>query len=182
MLYKGFTIFLFAALLASCASHRSASISWQEDKVQIRMSPPGGSSLFTSPALTCLTCNEPIPPVAVSFDDNGILRFKLDEANERITHRFHINASGIDTALILNPPPPDVATKRYGLSQPLVGRVLVTEYTLVYRDTMMSQSVSELERQDEANIFSENKAFYFVHHPRYKTPMVIVKGSAIRLY
>ena len=182
MLYKGFTFFLFGMLLTSCASHRTASISWQDDRVRILITPPGGSSLFTSPALTCLTCNEPIPTVAASFDDSGVLRFKLDEANERITHRFHINASGIDTALILKPPPPDVATKRYGLSQPLIGRVLITEYTLIYRDTTMSQSVSELERQDEANIFSENSTFYFIHHPRYKEPVVILKTSAIRLY
>src|SRR5437762_2184324 len=101
MQYKGFTIFLFALLLIGCASHRTASISWQDDRVRIQMTPPGGSSLFISPVLTCLTCNEPTPTTATTFDDNGVLRFRLDEANERITHRFHIIALGVDTALIL---------------------------------------------------------------------------------
>ncbi len=182
MLYKGFTILLFAALLAGCASHRTASIGWDANQVRIQMTPPGGSSLFTKPALTCLSCNEATPTVATTFDDNGVLKFTLGEANENITHRFRLDASGIDTSLILKTPPPDVAMKRYGLSQPLIGRVLVTEFAMIYRDTTMSQTVGKLERQDEANIFSENETFFFIHHPRYKEPVVILKNSAIRMY
>jgi hypothetical protein len=181
MLFKGLIALVFSLLVVGCSSHRTATIGWQGDKVRLQVSPPGGSTLFSSPALECLSCNEVIPPFAVNFDDAGVTTFYLAEANEKVTHRFHLNASGVDTALLLQPPQPKEAEKRYNLSKPLVGRIRALQYVLIYRDSTMDRPVGAMERQDEANIFGEDDIFYYIHYPKYKDPCMVLKSHAMRI-
>jgi hypothetical protein len=181
MLYKGLAALFLGILFIGCATHRIAAISWEGEKVRLQVTPPGGSTLFSSPALQCLTCDEVIPTFAVNFDDAGKTTFYLAEANERVVHRFHLEASGVDTALLLQQPPPKEAEKRYGLSKPLVGRIRALQYVLIYRDSAMDHPVGAMERQDEANIFGEDDIFYYIHHPKYKQPCVLLKSHAMRI-
>lgn len=170
-----YIVFVIAALASSCSTHRTATMNWEGDKVRLKVTPPGGSSLFSSPALTCLTCNDIVPTFSVDLDANGSSLFYLAEADERITHRFHFSASGIDTALLLQPCSADEATAKYQLEKPLTGRIVALEYALVYADKDMKQIVGELERRDEVNIFGDDGVFYVVHHPKYQKPAYVLK-------
>lgn len=166
--------------LLGCGSTNTAWIGWSGNKVRLQLS-PNRSGLLSKPALTCVSCKTSIPPFPVTPDANGIVEFDFPEAREQITTRFHLEANGLDTAFILQPPPPDVAERQYKLLQPLAGRILVTNLAMVYRDTSLADAVSTLEREDEANIFGEDDLYYFVHHPAYRNPLVVLKSHAVRI-
>jgi len=171
----------FAVSLLGCGgSSNTASIGWSGDKVRLQLA-PGNSGLFSKPTLTCVSCQTAIPPFPVSPDANGIVEFPFPPALEQITTRFFLEANDLDTAFILQPPSPEIASRQYGLNTPLMGRVLVTYLTMVYRDTTMADAVSTLAREDEANIFGEDDLYYFVHHPAYREPLVILKSHAVRI-
>jgi hypothetical protein len=172
---------LLSLLCAGCAGDsRTASIGWAGDKVRVQLD-PGSSGLFGKPTLECVSCPTPIPPFPIAPDASGVVEFDFPEAKEQITTRFHLEANGIDTAFILQPPTPEEASQKYELNPQLTGRIMATVLTMVYRDTSMADAVSTLEREDEANIFGEDDLYYFVHHPLYREPLVILKTHAIRI-
>jgi hypothetical protein len=175
-----YIVLVLATLLASCSTHRTATIGWEGDKVRLKVTPPGGGTLFSSPALTCLTCNEVVPTFAVDLDDNGSSLFYLGEADERIAHRFYFSAAGIDTALLLQQPSPKEAAAKYELEKPLTGRIVALDYALVYADKDMKQVIGVLERRDEANIFGEDETFFYVHHPKYKSEVYVLKTNCMK--
>ena len=171
---------LLVTLIGCGGASRTATIGWTGDKVRLAIA-PAGEGLFSKPTLTCVSCVISIPPFPVSPDAAGIVEFNFPQAKEQITTRFHLDASGIDTAFILQPPAPEIAAKQYRLNAPLTGRILITYLTMVYRDTTMTDAVATLEREDEANIFGENDLYYFVHHPVYREPLVVLRSHAIRI-
>jgi hypothetical protein len=175
------TILCLLALLTGCGGDsQTASIGWSGDKIRLQIG-NGGSGLFSKPTVTCVSCQTAIPPFPVTTDDNGVVEFNFPDAKEQIVTRFYIEANGIDTAVILQPPSPEIATRQYSLTPPLAGRVMVTQLAIIYRDTMMDATVGTLEREDEANIFGEDTRYYFVHHPLYREPVVVLKSHAIRI-
>lgn len=180
-MYRLYIVLLLALFVSSCATHRTASMNWEGDKVRLKVAPPGGGTLFSSPALTCLTCNEVVPTFAVDLDDNGSSLFYLGESDERITHRFRFSAAGIDTALLLQPVSPKEATTKYELEKPLTGRIVILDYCPMYANPDMKQSVGTLERRDEANIFGEDDIFFYVHHPKYKQPVYVLKSNGMKI-
>jgi len=176
-----FVLCAFAVSLLGCGgTSHTASIGWSGEKVRLQLD-PSASSFFSKPALTCVSCQTPIPPFPISPDANGVVEFAFPQAREQVTTRFHLEADGLDTAFILQPPAPEEASRQYQLDPALTGRVLVTFLTMVYRDTSMADAVSTLEREDEVNIFGENDLYYFIHHPAYREPLVILKSHAIRI-
>ncbi len=180
-MYKGFIFLFLAALLAGCATHRTASVAWEDTRIKVTITPPGGSTLFTSPALRCLSCNTVLPAIPLSENDQGIAYLKINEAANSIATHFHIEAGGLDSALILQPRSPEEATNYYKLTTPLTGRILITQPAIIYDDSTMSRQIGTLERGDEANLFSESDVFYYVHHPDVSHPVVVLRSHAIRL-
>lgn len=180
-LYKGFIIFVALVFCAGCAPHRSASIGWEGNRIRLQITPPGGSTLFNSPSLRCVTCNEVLPPIPLSENNEGVAYIKLEEALQNITSRFHIEAGGLDSALVLQPRSPAESNVFYKLQTPIVGRIFMTSFAHIYADTSMTISIGELQKTDEANLFRENDVFYFIHHPSYDHPVVVLRSQAIRL-
>ncbi|MEP7233902.1 MAG: hypothetical protein ABI778_01280 [Ignavibacteriota bacterium] len=169
---KGFIFLLFAAALSSCSStHRSASISWEGERIRFEFSPPDAGS----PTLRCLSCNTALPPLPLDVNGAGISYIKIDEAKDAISSRFRITGSGIDTAVVLHEQLTDA------LKAKIIGEALIVKYTIVYKDTAMTEQVGTLERQDEVNLFGESDVFYYLHHPHYSEPVVILRSHAVRM-
>jgi hypothetical protein len=181
-LYKGFIFLAFALIATGCASHRTAELSWEGEKIKIAVTPAGGSTLFSDPSLECLSCNEVLPPIPVSENSNGVGYIKLESASSNIASRFRFKAAGADIALTLQPRLPAEATSYYHLKEPIIGRIMATELAHVYKDSTESVVVGTLNRGEEANLFRENDVFYFVHHPMYDHPVVILRQSAVRIH
>jgi hypothetical protein len=175
-LYKGFIFLSFVILLSGCASHRTATIRWENERIRIQVAPPGGS-----PTVECLSCNAILPPIPLSQDDQGVAYVKIGEASHSITSRFRIEASGLDSAVTLQPLSPEEATKKYNLQPPLIGRIMTTQLTVIYQDSTMQRRIGSLSRGDQANLFSESEVFYYVHHPGYSMPVVVLRSQAFRL-
>jgi hypothetical protein len=51
----------------------------------------------------------------------------------------------------------------------------------MYAAPDMKQTVGALERRDEANIFGEDDVFFFVHHPKYKQPVYVLKSNCMKI-
>jgi hypothetical protein len=183
-IHNVFSMLCFCAVVViswGCGgSGGTASIGWSGEKIRLQLS-PSSSGFFSKPTLTCISCQTAIPPFPVSPDANGIVEFAFPQAQEQITTRFYLEANDLDTAFILQPPSPEIASRQYRLVPPLTGRVVATYLTMVYRDTTMADAVSTLAREDEANIFGEDDLYYYVHHPAYREPLVILKSHAIRI-
>jgi hypothetical protein len=175
-LYKGFTFLFLITILTGCSAHRTATLGWEGERIRIQVTPPGGS-----PTLECLSCNQFIPPAPLSENSDGVAYVKVDEASNAITSKFHIEAGGLDSAFTLQPPPIEEAMKKYKLSQPLTGRIMITQLAVIYEDSTMLKRVGSLTRGDEANLFSESEVFYYIHHPAYSKPVVVLRSHAFRL-
>jgi hypothetical protein len=169
---KGFIILLTACLLSGCSStHHTARIGWEGDRIRLEFFPPD----IGSPVLKCLSCNEEFPSLPLQVSDQGIAYIKIDEAKNASTSHFHLTGSGIDTALSLDEPTPT------SLRDKFIGRAMMLRYAMIYKDTTMAETVGTLERQDKVNLFGEDDVFYYIHHPRYPNPVVILKSHAVRI-
>jgi hypothetical protein len=164
---------LFAAnILAGCASmHHTARISWEGEKIRLEFFPPD----VGSPVLKCLSCNEAMASLPLQVNDQGIAYIKIEDANNSSTSHFRLVGSGIDTILSLEEPTP------IALKDKLIGRLMILRYVLIYKDTTMAETIGSLERQDEVNLFGEDDVFYYIHHPSYPTPVVILRSHAVRI-
>ena len=106
---------------------------------------------------------------------------KYEELHNYLAAHFHIKGSGIDTSLTLAQPMPDEAMQMYHLQQKLIGRILITRYADLYKDSTMTELLGTLDKGDEVNLFSEGELFYYVHDPRYPAPIVVLKSHAVRI-
>ncbi len=155
-------------LLSSCATHHTARIGWEGDKIRLEFTPPNAGS----PLLKCLSCNTELAPLPLQVNDNGIAYIKIDEARNAMVSHFHLIGSGIDTALTLNQP----VTK--GSKDSLIGRIMAVRYAIIYKDTTMTESIGTLEKKDEVNLFGKDDVFYYIHQPGYNYPVVILRSHA----
>ncbi len=163
---------MIAGFLNSCASTpHTARIGWEGERIRFEFFPPD----VGSPVLKCLSCNEAMPPLPLQVNDQGIAYIKIDDAKRSSTSHFRLTGNGIDTALSLSEPAPSA------LKDKLIGRAMILRYAIIYKDTTMAETVGSLERQDEVNLFGESDVFYYIHHPSYANPVVILKSHTVRI-
>ena len=174
-LRRGFTFLLLGAILGGCATHHTASINWEGERIRLQFTPSDAGS----PVLKCLSCNEVLAPLPLQVNEQGVAYIKIDESRLAIASHFRIQGSGIDTAITLKQLVPIEDEKNYHLKDKLIGRVMATKYVIIYKDTSMTEQIGALERQDEVNLFGKDDVFYYIHHPRFATPVVILRSHAI---
>lgn len=174
-IHKGFIFLLLGISMAGCASHRTAMVGWEGERIRIEFTPPNAGS----PVLKCLSCNTVLAPLPLQVNDVGIAYIKIDEARNAANTHFRLSGSGIDTAFILTPLSPEEAAKRDKIKDEFIGRAMITRFANIYSDTTMSQTIGSLERQDEVNLFGKDDVFYYIHHPGYNSRVVILRSHAI---
>ncbi|MEI8133736.1 MAG: hypothetical protein WCH46_01515 [bacterium] len=178
-IHKGFIILIASALAIGCgAAHHQASASWEDGRVRFAFTPTTGVGIAT---VNCVSCNAALMPLPLELNEQGVGYLKFDELRTYLSARFKVKGNGIDTALLLLQPPPEEAMKMYGLTEKLIGRILITRLAKEYGDTTMSQAIATLERQDELNIFGDDEIFYHVHDPRFTKPVFVLKSQAVRI-
>lgn len=157
---------------------------WMGDSISIRVyrtSAPTEHSSLPSIKLDCRSCNLTNPSLNLDFNDSGVASIYIPETRQQISARLHLHGSGIDTTFIQTQRSPSGATKYFQLVKPLIGRVLVAHFSLLYLDTTQDSIVANANVGDELNIFGTNRSFYFIHHPNFDQPLYLLKEDAIRL-
>jgi hypothetical protein len=170
-IHKGFIFFLALICFSGCATHHTARIGWEGEKIRLEFTPQNAGT----PLLKCLSCNEELAPLPLQVNDQGIAYIKIDEARNAPVSHFHLVGSGIDTALTLHQPLPN------GSKDSLIGRIMAVRYTIIYKDTTMTETVGSLEKKDEVNLFGKDDVFYYIHHPGYDFPVVILRSHAVMI-
>jgi hypothetical protein len=172
-------ILLSALGLFGCAATpHTAKVSWEAGKVRFDFTPTDDVG---TPVLECVSCSGALPPLPLEVNKNGTGYIKFDELKTYLTEHFHIRGSGIDTTLTLEQPKPVEAMQLYNLQQKLIGRIMITRYANLYKDSSMNEHIGSLDRLDEVNLFAEGELFYYVHDPRYSAPVVVLKSHAVRI-
>lgn len=167
------------AVFVGCASTpHTAKVSWETGNVRFDFTPPNGVG---TPMLECTSCNGALEPLPLEVNNQGTGYIKFDEIHNYLTEHFHVHGSGIDTALTLAQPQPDEAMRLYHLHQPLIGRIMITRYANLYRDSSMNEHIGSLDQFDEVNLFGEGEVFYHIHDPQYSDPVVVLKSHAVRI-
>ena len=168
---QGLIILFAGLLLTSCATHLTARIGWEGDKIRLEFSPPNAGS----PVLKCLSCNQELGSLPLQVNEQGIAYIKIDEARKTPISHFRLIGSGIDTALTLNQPVSN------GSKDSLIGRIMALRYTIIYKDTTMTEPIGTLEKKDEVNLFGKDDVFYYIHQPGYNFPVVILRSHAVTI-
>lgn len=174
-IHKGFIYFLILLLMGGCATHRTTIVGWEGERIRLEFTPPDAGS----PVLKCLSCNLALAPLPLEVNDAGIAYIKIDQVKNTTNTHFRLTGSGIDTAFILSPISPEEAAKITQMKDEYIGRAMITRYANIYEDTTMAKSIGSLERQDEVNLFGKDDVFYYIHHPGYNLPVVILRSHAI---
>jgi hypothetical protein len=179
-----------ALLLGGCGSSANPDVyhvgthEWVGDSIYVqvyRTSAPTESASLPGIKLDCRSCNLTNAPLNLDFSDSGVAHIYIPEARQLISARLHLHGHGIDTTFIQKQRPPDEAMKYFHLAIPLVGRVLVDRFALLYLDTTQDSVVSTANVGDELNIYSSTSAFYSVQHPNFAQPLYLLKLDAVRL-
>ena len=140
-----------------------------------------GREVPTGIELDCLNCNEVQPPAIAQFDSLSVEHATIAEANYLTAVRLHISGRGIDTTLTLRERSGDEAVQFYKLSRPLIGRVLVPQFAILYGDSALTQSLSHSERGDELNLYDETPFYFVIQHPLFAQALYLPRSSGIRL-
>jgi hypothetical protein len=157
---------------------------WVGDSIVVRVyqtSAPSGHPSLPGITVNCLSCNLTNSPSSLTFDDSGVARIYIPEARQLLSARLHLHGSGIDTTFIQTQRAPGDATTYFHLSQPLIGRVLVERFALLYVDSTQDSVVASAIVGDELNIFADHRVFYAVQHPNFDHPLLLLKKDAVRL-
>ncbi len=182
-------LLIFAASVTGCG--RSASFfritdpHWKADSIEFSLRQTdsvAGREHPQSLDVSCLNCNLVEASTEVIVDSTGNARVNIPEANYLLSALLHISGRGIDTVLQLKQRSIKEAENFYKLSHPLIGRILVTQFSILYADSAMSQIATHAEKGDELNLFGENDLLFFAHHPLFPAPVYLPKTSGVRLY
>ncbi len=177
-------------LLFGCGSSGNPDVyhigahEWVSDSIKVRVyqtSSPFGHPALPGITVDCLSCNLTNSPSKLNVNDSGVARIYIPEARQLLSARLHVHGSGIDTTFIQTQRAPGEATKYFHLAQPLIGRVLVERFALLYVDSTQDSVVASASVGDELNIFADHRAFYTVHHPNFDHPLLLLKEDAVRL-
>jgi hypothetical protein len=183
-----FLLVVFAALTGCSGGtnvYHVGQHGWLGDSIYFRVYQTSDSAAYPGlPKITaeCRSCNLVERPSRLNFNEWGIARVYIPEAVHQISARLHVRGHGIDTTIIQKQRSPEEATQFYKLSAPLIGRVLINQFALLYNDTMQDSVMIHADRGDEMNIFGEQSNFYLVHHPMFSDPLYLLKEDAVRLY
>ncbi len=179
-----------ALLLGGCGSSGNPDVyhlgthAWVGDSIFVRVyrtSAPTERSSLPGMKVDCRSCNLTNEPMELSFNDSGVARIYIPETEQQLSARLHVHGSGIDTTFIQTQRSPGEATKYFHLPQPLVGRVLIDQFALLYSDSTKDSVVTTANIGDELNIFASGKSFYTIHHPNFNQPLYVLKADAVRL-
>jgi hypothetical protein len=188
-LFLAVSFILVAALLGACghstSRYRVKSLAWQNDSAVFSLVEKGELEKrfpLKEMDVNCLSCNLVTDEIDVKIDSNGNGGIVIPETMQLITTRFRVHAHGLDTTIIVRQRSPQDAQRIYHLKDSLIGRVMTTQLALLYADTTQEKVITTVDRGDELNIFKEHEMFFEVHHPRYSTPLYLLKRSAVRLY
>ena len=177
-------------LLVGCGSSGNPDVyhvgvhQWVGDTIEIRVyrtSAPADRPSVPNMKVDCRSCDLTNSPTDLAFNDSGVARIYISEAHQRVSARLHLHGSGMDTTFIQKQRSPQEATKYFHLTKPLVGRVLISQFALLYFDTTRDSVTGSVNVGDELNIFGSGTAFYAVHHPNFSNPLFLLKRDAIRL-
>jgi len=157
---------------------------WVGDSILVRVyrtSNPAENPSLPDINVDCRSCNLTNSPQNLAFNSSGAARIYIPETREQISARLHLHGSGIDTTFIQKQRPPGEATRYFHLREPLVGRVFVDQFSLLYFDTTKDSVVANANVGDELNVYAGGSSFYRVHHPNFTQPLYLLKADAIRL-
>jgi hypothetical protein len=177
-------------LLAGCGSSGNPDVyhigwhRWVGDTIEVQAyhtSSPAERSSVPDMKVDCRSCDLTNSPTDIAFNDSGVARIYIPEAPQLLSARLHLHGSGIDTTFIQKQRSPHEATQFFHLSKPLVGRVLISQFALLYLDSTRDSVVGTANVGDELNIFGSGTAFYAIHHPNFSNPLFLLKQDAIRL-
>ncbi len=158
---------------------------WVADSIFVKIystSQPNVIVSLPSIEAECRSCNLSEPPTQVAFQPDDVGRIYFPEARSLASVRIHLHGHGIDTTFIQKQRSPNEATTYFHLSEPLIGRVFIDQFSLLYLDSSEDSSVTNADIGDELNIYGERSAFYIVHHPNFRRPLYLLKADAVRLY
>ena len=157
---------------------------WIGDSIAVRIyktSDPNATPSLPKITAECRSCNLVEPSKQLSFQPDGTTHVYFPEARQLISVRIHLHGSGIDTTFIQTQRSPMEATAYFHLARPLVGRVLVGEFSPLYLDTTQDSTVASANKGDELNIYGENSAFFIIQNPNFPEPLYLYKGNAVRI-
>ncbi len=184
------TATLLVLLLSACGTSGNPDVyhvgvhEWVGDSIYVRVyrtSAPTEPASLPGIKLDCRSCNLTNSPLNLDFNDSGVAHIYIPEARQLISARLHLLGHGIDTTFIQKQRPPDEAMEYFHLVNPLVGRVLVDHFVLLYLDTTEDSVVATANVGDELNIYGGASAFYSVQHPNFAQPLYLLKLDAIQL-
>jgi hypothetical protein len=164
---------------------RVNDLQWNADAIEFSVRQTDSIAGREHPnALTvdCLNCNLIESPEEPRVDSVGRVRFVLPEANTMTSALLHVHGRGLDTVVLLKQRSMKAAQEFYGLTRPIIGRILVTQFSILFADSALSKTATHAERNEELNLFGEDNLLFFVHHPLFKTPLYLPKTSGVRLY
>ncbi len=177
-------VFLFG-----CAREASffnvSDIHWKADAIEFSLRQTDTTAGREHPGsvdVDCLNCNIIEPPSEASVDSLGTVHLHLPEANFMLSARLHVQGRGLDTIVVLKQRSKKEAEEFFKITTPLVGRVLVTQFSILYSDSTTRETATHADKGDELNLFGENDQVFFVHHPLFRQPLYLPKSSGVRLY
>lgn len=156
---------------------------WSADTILVHIYKTSDSSEHVSlPRMTaeCRSCNMPVNPEELSIDSADVAHIFLPQAAQSISARIRMQGKGIDTTFIQTERSPEAAMAFYHLPKPLVGRVMIEHFALLYLDTTQDSVVATANVGDELNIYGSRSAFYEVEHPNFAEPLYLLKFDAFR--
>ncbi|GEM_PF-2260155 len=182
---------VLSALLFGCGSDGNPDVyhigqhRWVGDSIVVHLYRTSDSlDRFSSRKLTieCKSCNLVEDPIVTRTDNEQNAHIYIPETAQEISARLHVHGGGIDTTFIQKQRSPEEAMSFYNLSRPLIGRVMVNNLAVLYRDTTQDSVMAVSLVGDELNIFATHNSFYEVHHPNFQAPLFLLKENAVRLY
>jgi hypothetical protein len=162
-----------------------SDIHWKTDSIEFALRQTDTTAGREHPGsldVDCLNCNIIEPPSEAIVDSLGVVHLRLPEANFMLSARLRVQGRGLDTIVVLKQRSKKDAEMFYKLQTPLVGRVLITQFSILYSDSTTRQTATHTDKGDELNLFGENHEVFFVHHPLYPKPLYLPKSSGVRLY
>jgi hypothetical protein len=186
----GLLLYICITMMVGCGSSGNPDVyhvgvhKWVDDSIYVRVfesALPLTHPTLPGMTIDCLSCNLTNPKQELIFNDSGVARVYIPETPQLISARLHLHGNGIDTTFLQKQRPPNEAAAYFHLSKPLIGRVLVDRFALLYSDTTQNSIVTSANVGDELNIYGEQSAFYSIHHPNFDKPLFLLKDNAVRL-
>jgi hypothetical protein len=175
--------FLLLSCSASVPDVRVSEALWDKDTIALRFQTSAGTPITAFQArVECTSCKLADPRSEITSYAEGWGRLYISEAPNLVSARLRLSSGGWDTNIVVTQRSGVEAVRRFGLQQPLLGRVLVERYAVLYADSTQETVADQASPGDELNLFSESGVFYLVHHPLYGHPLYLLKSNGRRMF